>query len=343
MEKIRQLMGCLTLLVFSFAPNIVQAKDDLSLRLQSFADNMEKEYQFNNKDILKTLQSLQVDKNIIAKMNRPAESLPWYRYRPIWMKDKRINGGVEFYQKYQKELEKAEKKYGVDKMMIVAIIGIESFYGRHQGTHPVLNALYTLGFHYPKRATFFKSELEEYFLLTRQQNWPLSEIKGSYAGAMGMGQFISSSYRAYGVDFNQDGKVDLFNDPVDMIGSIANYFKKHGWKKDGFVAKKMVLSNEQAKQLVQKDLKLDKVPTDLINANLKPEDVVEVFNKNVKVGIFSFKQKNTNEYWLVANNFYSITRYNHNAMYALAAFQLSEAIKERILQLNKSVKDVKSF
>ncbi len=329
MKKIQKMVGCLAVMLFSFSVNIVLAKDDLSLKLKFFADRMEKEYQFDAQDVLKTLQNLQVNNNIIVKMNRPAESLPWHRYRPIWMKEKRINGGIEFYRKYQNELEKAEKQYGVDKMIIVAIIGIESFYGRHQGSYPVLNALYTLGFHYPKRAIFFKSELEQYFLLARQQNWKLSVVKGSYAGAMGMGQFISSSYRSYGVDFNQDGKVDLFNSPVDMIGSVAHYFKKHGWKKDGFVAKKITLNSQQAKPLVQKELQLSKRLADLQRSGIV---VKEINDTDSKVGIFEFKQKNTNEHWLAAHNFYVITRYNHNAMYALAVFQLSEAIKEKMIQ-----------
>lgn len=329
MKRIKQLVGYLALLLFSFTANIVHAKDDLSLRLQSFADKMAKEHQFDGEEVLKTLQSLKVNKSIIAKMNRPAESLPWHRYRPIWMKAKRISGGVDFYLKHKDVLEKAETQYGVDKMMIVAIIGIESFYGSHQGTYPVLDALYTLGFHYPKRSVFFKSELEQYFLLSRQQNWKLADIKGSYAGAMGMGQFISSSYRSYGVDFDQDGKVDLFGNPIDMIGSVANYFKKHGWKKDQFVAKKISLSKQQTKQWVQKDLQLVNRLSELETSGIA---VDEIKDKDAKVGIFAFRQKNSYEHWLVAKNFYSITRYNHNAMYALAALQLSEAIKENISQ-----------
>jgi membrane-bound lytic murein transglycosylase B len=337
-NKIKQFvyLFCLATLIDLCSFN-VQAKEDLSQRLQDFADKMEQDYQFDSSQILNTLKSLQPKQNIIAKMNRPAESLPWHRYRPIWMKDKRISGGVDFYQQYQTELEKAEKKYGVDKMIITAIIGIESFYGSHQGSYPVLDALYTLGFHYPKRAPFFKSELAQYFLLAREQQWNLSDIKGSYAGAMGMGQFISSSYRAYGVDFNQDGTVDLFNDPVDMIGSVANYFNKHGWIKDGFVAKKMVLNNQQATQLVQKKLQLNKPLTELAAFGISVE---EIKHKDAKVAIFALKQKNFNEHWLVANNFYSITRYNHNAMYALAAFQLSEAIKQQMTQ-QKTTQQIK--
>ena len=329
MKKIAQLMSCLIVLVFGLLSNTVHAKDDLSLRLQAFANQMAKEHQFDSEEVLTTLQSLQVDKNIIAKMTRPAESLPWHRYRPIWMKDKRISGGVDFYRKHKTILEKAEKQYGVDKILIVAIIGIESFYGSHQGTYPVLDALYTLGFHYPKRSAFFKSELEQYFLLARQQKWKLPDIKGSYAGAMGMGQFISSSYRSYGVDFNQDGKVDLFNSPVDMIGSVANYFKKHGWKKDEFVGKKINLNNQQAKQWVQKELQLSRHLSELEKLGIVAD---EIKDKDTRIAIFAFRQKNSDEHWLVANNFYSITRYNHNAMYALAALQLSDAIKEKINQ-----------
>jgi len=305
----------------------LQADEVLQKKLQNFANKMETKHKFNSADVLKTLQSLTVNKNIIDKMNNPAESLAWHQYRPIWMKEKRITGGVEFHNKYKTTLEKAEKEFGVDKMMIVAIVGIESFYGKHQGTHSVLDALYTLGFHYPKREVFFNSELAQYFLLARKQEWSLSEIKGSYAGAMGMGQFISSSYRRYGIDYNEDGKVDLFNDPIDMIGSIANYFKRHGWKLDEFVAKKVELNKEQAATLVQEKLELTKKLSEI-----ETDEIIvdEIKDKGTRVGVFSFEQKNANEHWLVAENFYTITRYNRNAMYALAALHLSEAIADEI-------------
>jgi len=306
---------------------ILLSDEVLDKKLQMFSDKMETEYQFKSDEVLAVLKNLEIKQNIIDKMNNPAESLAWYQYRPIWMKEKRITGGAEFFKEYKETLEKAEKEYGVDKMMIVAIIGIESFYGKHQGSHAVLDSLYTLGFHYPKREVFFNSELEQYFLLAREQQWSLPDIKGSYAGAMGMGQFISSSYRNYGVDYNEDGKVDLFNDPVDMIGSIANYFKRHGWKSGKFVAKKIELEEQQIETLVQKKLKLTKKLSELETSKFS---VGEMKDKDAVVGVFAFEQKNSSEYWLVAKNFYTITRYNHSAMYALAAFQLSGAIAEAV-------------
>jgi len=310
----------------------LRADEVLDNKLQKFADKMETDHQFKSDEVLSILKELKIKQDIIDKMNSPAESLAWYKYRPIWMKEKRILGGVDFYNEYKETLDKAEQEFGVDKVMIAAIIGIESFYGKHQGTHSVLDALYTLGFHYPKREAFFNSELVQYFLLAREQQWDLAEINGSYAGAMGMGQFISSSYRGYGVDYNEDGKVDLFNDPVDMIGSVANYFKRHGWKPDEFIAKKVELNNEQVSVFVQKDLKLTKKLSEIETPEFS---IDEIKDKSTNVGIFAFEQKNSNEHWLVAQNFYTITRYNHNAMYALAAFQLSEAIAEKIKNKEK--------
>ena len=313
--------------VMGLSNGMLLGEEALDKKLQTFSDKMEAEHQFKSDEVLALLKGLKVKQNIIDKMNNPAESLAWHQYRPIWMKEKRITGGAAFFKKHKETLEKAEKEYGVDKMMIVAIIGIESFYGKHLGGHTVLDSLYTLGFHYPKREVFFNSELEQYFLLAREQGWKLPDIRGSYAGAMGMGQFISSSYRNYGVDYNEDGKVDLFNDPVDMIGSIANYFKRHGWKSGRFLAKKIDLDEQQAETLVQKKLKLTKKLSELETSKFS---VDEMEDKDAVVGIFAFEQKNANEYWLVAKNFYTITRYNHSAMYALAAFQLSGAIAETV-------------
>jgi len=310
---------------FSIASKDIKNKDKDPLKQFSLA--LAEKSSLKADSILSVLKTLKPNKNIIKKMNRPAESLDWHRYRPIWMKKNRIEAGAKFLKKHQATLERAEKVYGVDKMIIVAIIGIETFYGRHKGTHSVLDALYTLAFHYPKRATFFTKELQEYFILAQEQNWDLKKIKGSYAGAMGIGQFISSSYRMYGVDFNGDGKIDLLNDPVDMIGSVAYYFKRHGWKKGKFIAKKIIMTQSQAKALVQKELRLNRTAAELKQLKI---NVDEVQDQQSKVGVFSFKLKKGEEHWLAANNFYTITRYNHNAMYALAVLQLSVAIKKQL-------------
>lgn len=292
--------------------------------IHQFAKKMAKEHQFDESVIANKLLKMSHREDIIAKITKPAEGMPWHKYRKIWMKDKRIKSGIDFWREHADTLAKAEAEFGVDQSIIVGIIGVETFFGRIQGSYPVIEALHTLGFYYPKRSVFFRSELEHYYLLARAQGWNIDDVKGSYAGAMGMGQFISSSYRAYGVDFNKDGKVNLFSDPVDMIGSVANYFKKHQWQKGGFVAEPITITADQ-KTLVQTDLAL-KYSLDTLKAD--SVNVKSLENRSHKGGIFAFELADKNhEHWLVGDNFYVITRYNRSSMYALAVFQLSQAIK----------------
>jgi len=306
-------------------------------QIEQFANDMASKHQFDAQAIIDKLTAMQHRQDIIARISKPAEALPWHRYRQIFIKDKRIDEGVEFWNQHADTLAKAEQTFGVDPAIIVGIIGVETFYGKIQGKFPVVEALHTLGFYYPKRAAFFRSELAQYYLLAREQNWSLDAIKGSYAGAMGMGQFISSSYRHYGFDFNQDGKVNLFNDPVDMIGSVANYFKKHHWRASGFVAQKISLQPQQ-KSLVQNTLKLTRPLTEFDAAGI---DTRQLKEKTPNAGIFAFELADgTFQYWLTGNNFYAITRYNHNQMYALAVYQLSEAIKAKRAQMNASAENL---
>lgn len=307
------------------------SQEDATKAINTFAVEMANKYQFDKKEILQLLSSFKVRQDIIQKISKPAESLSWYRYRPIFIKNQRINQGVDFWKKHQETLQKAYQVYGVDPAIIVAIIGVETFYGKIQGSYPVIEALHTLGFYYPKRSKFFRQELEEFFLLAREQNWQLDQIKGSYAGAMGMGQFISSSYRHYAVDFNQDGKINLFSDPIDMIGSVANYFSRHHWTKGGFVTKKVVLNSNQ-ENIVQSNLKLTHALEYFEELKI---DIKDLKNKSKKVGILSFEVvQDQYEHWLVGDNFYVITRYNHSQLYALAVYQLSQAIKQKMQDKN---------
>lgn len=305
------------------------SKEKVATQIKSFAQSMAEKHGFDATAIESKLAQLEPRKDIIARITKPAEAMPWHRYRKIFIQDKRINAGVEFWNTHAETLRKAEEKFGVDASIIVAIIGVETFFGRIQGDFPVIEALHTLGFYYPKRAKFFRSELEQYYLLAKEQGWQLDDIKGSYAGAMGMGQFISSSYRHYGYDFNQDGKVNLFDDPIDMIGSVANYFKMHKWQKDQFVIEKVV-PTIKIKNLKQHSLKLKQRLTDIeeAGATLAPGA-----NKSQKFGVFEFERKpNEMDYWVAGDNFYSITRYNRSPLYALAVFQLSRLIEEKRAQ-----------
>ncbi len=302
----------------------VPSDEKVKNSIQSFASKMATKHQFDQQEIINQLSTMKYRQDILDKISRPAESMPWHKYRKIWMKDSRIKAGVKFWSEHQATLDRAEKVYGVDPAIIVSIIGVETHYGKFQGKYPVIEALHTLGFYYPKRAKFFASELAEYYLLARQEGWSMEQVKGSYAGAMGMGQFISSSYRRYAVDFNGDGKINLFSDPVDMIGSIANYFSQHHWKADAFVTRPIDLTSQQ-KKLVQSGLKLTHSPEQLTANGI---GMTKIENQSPKVGVFAFDMENgMQDYWLAGHNFYVITRYNHSAMYALAVFQLSEAIR----------------
>lgn len=182
-------------------------------------------------DVLSVMSQAKRLDSVINAMNRPAEKKKWKDYRPIFLKSARVKEARRFYETHQEALIRAEQELGVSIEMILAIIGVETYYGKYKGSFRALDALATLGLDYPKRAKFFLGELESLFLLGKEENFKPTELKGSYAGAMGFGQFIPSSYLAYAVDFDNDGRRDLINSPVDAIGSIANYLAEHGWDK----------------------------------------------------------------------------------------------------------------
>ncbi|WP_196139359.1 lytic murein transglycosylase B [Aliikangiella sp. G2MR2-5] len=308
------------------AITLAVSNDDAQKAIAKFSKQMAKKHGFDEQQLFSKLSSLKPDRGIIARITRPAESLPWYRYRKIFITDKRIEQGVQFWNDNADTLDKVAKQFAVDPEIIVGIIGVETFYGRIQGDFSVFSALHTLGFYYPKRAGFFLKELEQYLILARAQDWELLDIKGSYAGAMGMGQFISSSYTNFGVDYNNDGHVNLFDDKEDMIASVANYFKRHGWVRGGFVAQKIEDSHPLT-SIKQQELKLSHSVASLKSKKLIDSDWEK---QSEHLGVFAFDADNKREeYWLVGDNFYTITRYNRSSLYALAAYQLSQLIKAK--------------
>ena len=199
-------------------------------------------------------------------------------------------------------MERAEKEFGVPKEIITSILGIETRYGKILGNYRVIDSLTTLGFDYPRRSAFFKDELTKFFLLTRENNLDIYSVKGSYAGAMGYGQFISSSYRAYAIDFDGDNSVDLFNSVDDAIGSIANYLKVHGWKKNGKIVTESSLNN--------------------VREIYKPHDTLSKFIS------LSFNEDGKDNYFIGDDNFVAITKYNRSHFYAMAVYYLAEEFKK---------------
>jgi membrane-bound lytic murein transglycosylase B len=297
------------------------------LELQKqFVDLMVDTHQFDRQMIESTLAKANKNEAILKSIAKPWEAKPWHQYQPIFLTEKRLSKGLEFWQTHQETLARAEQESGVPAEIIVAIIGVETFYGTYKGKYSVLDALVTLGFHYPPRATFFRSELAQLFLLAKEENFDITELKGSYAGAMGWGQFISSSYRHYAVDFDGDGIRDLLNNPADAIGSVANYFKKNHWKANSDIAFKAQVSGTQHSAFLSKSLKYSHQWAQLQDAGVSIAE--PNLNKDMRVKLFEFEQPNNKEYWVGLPNFYVITRYNHSPLYAMAVFQFSQQLKQ---------------
>lgn len=291
---------------------------------KAFAQFMAKEHGFTEDYVTTILSKAKKSQKILDLISSPAEGKDWYEYRPIFIEQSRIKLGVEFLEENKALLEKAEKEFQVPAEIITAIIGVETKYGRIQGNDSVLDALNTLAFHYPKRAKFFAGELAEYFVLAREQGWKMEEPKGSYAGAMGMGQFIPTSYRHYTVDFDGDGKINLFKSNADAIGSVANYFKVHGWRMGEPVAEFVDVDESMAAKFENDQLK----PKFTIGAMKKAGlDYQGQADEKDIAGIYHYKQTDRYDYWLGFHNFYVITRYNRSPMYAMAVYQLSQEIK----------------
>lgn len=293
---------------------------------KQFVDDMVSEHNFDRAEVESLLNKAKLSDTALEAIQRPWEAKPWHQYHPIFLTEKRVQKGVAFWNKHADDLQRAETELGVPAEMIVSIIGVETFYGTYKGKYPVLDALFTLGFHYPPRAKFFRSELQQYMLLSREENFDPLELKGSYAGAMGLGQFISSSYRHYAIDFDGDGVRDLLNNPVDAIGSVANYFKKHGWQKGQQVAIPAAVNGEDYKTLLSDDLAYQHTWADLKKGNITLQEN-KALSDTEEVKLLAFELADGREYWVGLPNFYVITRYNHSPLYAMAVYQLSQQIK----------------
>lgn len=313
-----------SLLLILFLPNIGFTQSLDSEQVNQFIDEMVNKHGFDTNELRILFGGTKYSDKVLQAMSKPAEGMAWYKYRKIFLKDSRIKQGVTFWEKHKETLSRAEKIYGIPPQIIIAIVGVETQYGRYKGKDKVMDSLATLAFHYPKRAKFFRSELEQFLLLTREQNVDPLSLKGSYAGAMGIPQFISSSYRNYAVDFDADNKKDLWQNPVDAIGSIANYFNRHGWKAGALVAYPVRVTGNRIDDVIDNDLK-----PNIRVGDLKKYDIIsdQDISEATLIKVMKFEQKGHNDYWLGLHNFYVITRYNHSALYAMAVYQLSEEIK----------------
>lgn len=264
--------------------------------------------------------------SVIKAMNRPAEKKEWKDYRPIFLKPARVKAAGKFYRTHQDTLHRAEKELGVPVEVILAIIGVETYYGKNKGSFRALDALATLGLDYPRRAKFFLGELESLFLLGQEENLKPTELKGSYAGAMGFGQFIPSSYLAYAVDFDNDGRRDLINNPVDAIGSVANYLAEHGWDMSYGIASPVTGAASHVEKMEAR-VKVNESGSAFAAKGV--EGIPDAWQQ-LPIDLLGLHGAKADEYWAVTKNFYVITRYNRSPLYAMAVTQLSEEIAEEL-------------
>jgi len=295
----------------------------------AFVDTMVSRHGLQRAEVAALMDDAQYRQAIIDAMDRPYEAKPWRDYRRLFVTEQRISDGAAFLRANADLLRRAEKAYGVPAELITAIVGIETNYGKHLGDHRVLDALSTLGFAYPRRADFFRGELEDFLLLSREEQIDARRAKGSYAGALGKPQFIPSSYRAYAVDFDDDGRRDLWDSDADVVGSVGNYLAQHGWRRDEPIAVRATLDADRARGLPvggKRPLRPERSLARFQAAGVEP---TEPLAPDLPAALIELDGDGA-EVWLTLPNFYAITRYNHSNLYALAAYQLSDAIAARV-------------
>ena len=311
------------LLIFVFHINTAPADIHDGEEVNGFIMEMVEKHGFDRDHLKSLLNQATLSNTILETISKPAEALPWFRYRNIFLRNDRIRLGKKYLDDNREILEAANREYGVPPEIITAIIGVETRYGSNTGSFKVLDSLVTLGFGYPRRASFFRKELEQFLLLSREQGMDPLAVTGSYAGAMGIPQFISSSFRHYAVDFDKDGKIDIWNNPADAIGSVANYFKVHGWNTEGVVAVRATISGSDYGHLLNGSLEPEQSLEELINSGV---NITESIPENTDARLLEYELENGNEYWVGFRNFYVITRYNHSPLYAMAVYQLAREI-----------------
>ncbi len=320
-------------LLFSAMVNAVEVKrGDYRDRadVAAFIVQMASRSDYSEQELVELFSTVSKQDHLFELLNKPAEKeLQWYQYRPIFIKEKRIDLGVKFWREHQQLLSEVSTKTGVPEQIIIAVIGVETFYGIYKGKDPVLDSLVTLAFDYPKRGEFFTHELEQFLLLVKEQNLDPVGLLGSYAGAMGMPQFISSSYRSYAVDFDGDGQANLFDSVADITASVANYFVKHGWRANEAVAGPLTALENNTIEKLKPGVKPVYKWSDLAKNGLQSNTLLD---PDTAVALVKLEQRNQPEYWAGLQNFYVITRYNHSELYAMAVYQLSLLIKARMEQ-----------
>ena len=318
---------------------------------QDVIETLVREHNFDKSYVIKILQTAKKQERILESMSSPAEfTWTWDRYKKLFLEEQRISNGKKFIKENSSLFMQVELEFGVPREIITSILGVETRYGKILGSYRVLDSLATLGFDFPRRSKFFKSELIQFFILTRENNLDINSVQGSYAGAMGYGQFISSSYRAYAIDYDGDGYADLFNSVPDAVASIANYLQKHGWKRDGAIVTKVEFNKVNQTYQHQTNLKKfiplqftegleeeyiikkgDSLLSIAVSHNLELQQLMtlnNIKNKNlIQSGQTILLSKPKDLYFIGDDNFIAITKYNRSHFYAKAVYDLSLEFK----------------
>jgi membrane-bound lytic murein transglycosylase B len=300
---------------------------DVDSRRAAFVDRLVREHGLERETVVRILDDATIQQSALNAISRPAERVvPWFEYREIFLNDARIEAGAAFWAEHEDLVAETSARFGVDAKMLLAILGIESLFGERMGNYRVVDSLSTLAFAYPPRADFFASELESFFLIWSEEGAGVLNAMGSYAGAMGAGQFIPSSYRAYAVDADSDGQRDLWGNWPDILASIANYLSEHGWQEGGIVAVPASLGTAAGRSPGNRlglDTTVAALRAEGYEFSPSLDDDLAAMLVAVEAG------ESETGYFVGLQNFHVITRYNRSVKYALAAFELAEAIEQR--------------
>jgi membrane-bound lytic murein transglycosylase B len=318
------LIAALCLCALLGTPASAASARPLRPEIAEFIEEVAAKHQYDRALLRRAFAEARPRPGILRAMAAPGTARPWHVFRARYIDDVRIAAGVSFWRQHARALRRAAREFGVPEEVIVATIGVETIYGRDMGSFRVLEALMTLAFDYPPRAAFFRSELEQFVLLAREARLDLLRVRGSYAGAIGIPQFLPSSYRKYAVDYDRDGIVDLVGSPADAVGSVANYYRAFGWETGGAVALRITADEAALDGIVGVDVKPHVRVAELRRRGAVVPGKV---SDETEVAVFSLEAESGTQYWLGLHNFYVITRYNRSVNYAMVVHELARELR----------------
>ena len=305
-------------------PPTAQAQPDkLAPQVRKFIGHMARAHGFDVRALRTLLAGAQPNREVLRAVAAPVTSRPWYQFRPLCVDDMQVSEGVQFWHDNAALLERARRDFGVPEDIVIAVIAIESRFGRYAGGYRVIDSLYTLAFVWPNRAAYFRGELEQFLVLAREQGWDAGSVQGSFAGALGWPQFMPSSYRRFALDYSGDGRVDLWDDVADIVGSVANYLQQSGWRDGQPVAARAQLDGIDPNPLLQLGPKPQLLSQWAQRGVSSAEDIAQALSAS----LFALELADGPEYWLGFDNFHILLRYNPSRNYAMAVYQLAQEIR----------------